>query len=107
MPGQLTISKIISRQFGLDCMTVVEVVQVQGRIYFISKAFYCYNSCSVVKILILLYLTILSGFEHVFIGEIKNGEVSGFHDWVNFYQQEKTNAINYLGYIEKATINEV
>ena len=62
---------------------------------------------SVVKILILLYLTILSGFEHVFIGEIKNGEVSGFHDWVNFYQQEKTNAINYLGYIEKATFNEV
>ena len=93
-------------------MTVVEVVQVQGRIYFISKAFYCYNlNCSgllsVVKILILLYLTILSGFEHVFIGEIKSGEVSGFHDWVNFYQQEKTNAINYLGYIEKATFNEV
>jgi len=47
-----------------------------------------------------------SGFEHVFIGEIKSGEVSGFHDWVNFYQQEKTNAINYLGYIDKATFNE-
>jgi len=47
-----------------------------------------------------------SGFEHVFIGEIKNGEVSGFHDWINFYQQEKTNAINYLGYLDQANFNE-
>ena len=48
-----------------------------------------------------------SGFEHVFIGEIKNGEVSGFHDWVHFYQQEKENAIDYLGYLSQADFNEV
>ena len=57
--------------------------------------------------LILFDISIFSGFEHVFIGEIKNGEVSGFHDWINFYQQEKTNAINYLGYLDQANFNEV
>ena len=48
-----------------------------------------------------------SGFEHVFLGEIKKGKVSGFHDWIYFYQQEKKNAINYLGYIDKANFNKV
>ena len=50
---------------------------------------------------------VFSGFEHVFIGEIKGGEVSGFHDWVHFYQQEKDNAINYLGYLEQTDFNGV
>ena len=64
--------------------------------------------CSPVQILYLFFTNfIFSGFEHVFIGEIKNGEVSGFHDWINFYQQEKTNAINYLGYLDQANFNEV
>ena len=43
----------------------------------------------------------------MFIGEIKGGEVSGFHDWVHFYQQEKDNEINYLGYLEQTDFNGV
>jgi poly(U)-specific endoribonuclease len=38
-----------------------------------------------------------SGFEHVFVGETKNGEVSGFHNWVQFSKQETANSVNYNG----------
>jgi poly(U)-specific endoribonuclease len=30
-----------------------------------------------------------SAFEHVFVGEVKNNEVTGFHNWLQFYYQEK------------------
>ncbi|CAI5439242.1 unnamed protein product [Caenorhabditis angaria] len=44
-----------------------------------------------------------SGFEHVFIGEIKNNEVSGMHNWLRFYTLEKNSTQNfdYKGYIVK------
>ena len=41
-----------------------------------------------------------SGFEHVFIGEIKNGAVSGFHNWFHWYMLEKAGELNYVGYWE-------
>ena len=34
-----------------------------------------------------------SGFEHVFLGEKKNGVVQGFHNWVYFYYMEKKNKV--------------
>lgn len=39
-----------------------------------------------------------SGFEHVFVGEIsEEGEVSGFHNWIQFYNEEKKGAVDYRG----------
>jgi poly(U)-specific endoribonuclease len=44
-----------------------------------------------------------SAFEHVFIGELKNGEVSGLHNWVTFYIRERnfTQQFDYKGFIVK------
>ncbi|XP_072219964.1 uridylate-specific endoribonuclease C-like [Leuresthes tenuis] len=39
------------------------------------------------------------GFEHVFVGETKFGhEITGLHNWVQFYLQEKHGNIDYKGY---------
>ncbi|EYC10757.1 hypothetical protein Y032_0053g2279 [Ancylostoma ceylanicum] len=44
-----------------------------------------------------------SAFEHVFMGEEKKREVSGFHNWVRFYLLERNPAeeLNYMGFIEE------
>lgn len=44
-----------------------------------------------------------SGFEHIFIGEEKNGEVSGLHNWIRFYMLEKNNTeeLDYKGFVVK------
>ncbi|KAJ7952613.1 poly(U)-specific endoribonuclease-B [Quillaja saponaria] len=43
-----------------------------------------------------------SAFEHVFVGEIKQRgeqEVSGFHNWIQFYLEEAKERVDYQGYI--------
>jgi len=47
-----------------------------------------------------------SGFEHVFVGEIKNDQVSGFHNWIRFYLEEKRGDVDYRGYIKPKSYSD-
>lgn len=40
-----------------------------------------------------------SGFEHVFVGEEKNGKICGCHNWLQVYNEERRGRIDYRGYI--------
>jgi poly(U)-specific endoribonuclease len=37
-------------------------------------------------------------FEHVFLGEIKQGQVNGFHNWLFFLTMEQKGKVNYYGF---------
>ncbi|XP_025090994.1 poly(U)-specific endoribonuclease-like [Pomacea canaliculata] len=41
-----------------------------------------------------------SGFEHVFLGELRNHTVLGLNNWLEYYKEEKSGNINYLGWID-------
>jgi len=40
-----------------------------------------------------------SGFEHVFVGESKHGEITGLHNWIQMYLEEQRGSFDYQGYI--------
>lgn len=45
-----------------------------------------------------------SGFEHVFVGEIRDGKVVGFHNWIQIYLQERLGNVDYRGSIGSANV---
>lgn len=49
------------------------------------------------------------GFEHVFMNEIKNNEISGLHNWIYFSDQENDNrqSIDYRGYMKSLYLGNV
>lgn len=50
-----------------------------------------------------------SGFEHVFLAELKKdkNEVSGLHNWLYFHEAEQKKLVNYLGYMKKIDLGDV
>ncbi|KAJ3307816.1 hypothetical protein HDU76_004350 [Blyttiomyces sp. JEL0837] len=40
-----------------------------------------------------------SAFEHVFCGELRDGQVVGGHNWIQFWSEERARRIDYQGYI--------
>jgi hypothetical protein len=47
-----------------------------------------------------------SGFEHVFLGEQKNG-ISGLHSWLRYNQEEASGNMEYLGFIKTVNVGRV
>jgi len=48
------------------------------------------------------------GFEHVFIGEVSDGDYEGLHNWVGFYHlEEELDEINYLGHYETLELTDL
>jgi poly(U)-specific endoribonuclease len=41
-----------------------------------------------------------SAFEHVFVGEIRDGSAIGMHNWIQLYSEEQKNRFDYLGFIK-------
>lgn len=45
------------------------------------------------------------GFEHIFVGETRGNEVTGFHNWIQFYLQESQDRLDYRGYFRRGTVS--
>lgn len=48
-----------------------------------------------------------SGFEHVFLSEIKRGKIIGLHNWIYFAEAEKRGQLNYKGWMKVVDLGEV
>jgi poly(U)-specific endoribonuclease len=48
-----------------------------------------------------------SGFEHVFLSEVKNGTVMGLHNWIYLSEAEKSGDLDYKGWSKKIDLGNV
>ena len=48
-----------------------------------------------------------SAFEHIFVGESRDGDILGFHNWMRFYQLEKNGYIDYKGFYVSLFVSNI
>ncbi|XP_053969373.1 endoribonuclease CG2145 [Anastrepha ludens] len=48
-----------------------------------------------------------SGFEHVFLAELREDSVLGLHNWIYFHEQEQQGNLDYKGFIDKIHLDKV
>lgn len=48
-----------------------------------------------------------SGFEHVFLSEVKKGKIIGLHNWIYFAEAEKRGDLNYKGWLRVIDLGKV
>lgn len=48
-----------------------------------------------------------SGFEHVFMSEVKDGNVIGLHNYIYLTEQEKSRDVDYKGWLKKIDLGNV
>lgn len=48
-----------------------------------------------------------SAFEHVFLTELRNGTVSGFHNWIYYASEERAGNADYQGWLKKIDLGTV
>lgn len=48
-----------------------------------------------------------SGFEHVFLSEMKRGKIIGLHNWIYFAEAEKNGNLNYKGWLRNIDLGNV
>lgn len=48
-----------------------------------------------------------SGFEHVFLSEIKKNKIIGLHNWIYFENLEKIGELDYKGWLQTIDLNDV
>ncbi|XP_004518357.1 poly(U)-specific endoribonuclease homolog [Ceratitis capitata] len=47
-----------------------------------------------------------SGFEHVFLAELREESILGLHNWIYFHEQEMQGNLDYKGFIEKIELDK-
>jgi poly(U)-specific endoribonuclease len=48
-----------------------------------------------------------SGFEHVFLSEVRNGTVLGLHNWIYLSEAESAQDLDYKGWLKKIDLGNV
>ncbi|KAM7396539.1 hypothetical protein PAMP_019572 [Pampus punctatissimus] len=112
---QVTTEELMEANLFLDAVLETEVMK-RAHKYLVSKGQSSSNLQQFKSQLQLIWFHLYhrqrttgldsSGFEHVFVGETKSGtEIIGFHNWIQFYLQEKNSHLDYKGY--KARIHDL